>query len=151
MFPQKPHTLAVFEPGSSRSWGGYDVHCATLPAWARLLDTYIHATWYVHAYVCIYRYHAYIYVHQINFLGLILATDSYICTTNSIQEVRPRLVDISRSEFRRRLVGLFFLRCNMLFGFGWKKKFRRWTDAPRTSLSRSPKCRKTKCRKNADN
>jgi hypothetical protein len=29
MFPLKPYTLAGFEPGCSRSWDGYDVHCAT--------------------------------------------------------------------------------------------------------------------------
>jgi hypothetical protein len=31
MFPLKPYTPAGFEPGSSRSWGGCDVHCATPP------------------------------------------------------------------------------------------------------------------------
>jgi hypothetical protein len=29
--PKKPYTLVGFEPGSSCSWGGCDVHCATPP------------------------------------------------------------------------------------------------------------------------
>jgi hypothetical protein len=36
VFPKKPNTLAGFKPGSSHSWGGRDVHCATPPGqvWA---------------------------------------------------------------------------------------------------------------------
>jgi hypothetical protein len=45
MFPWKPYTLAGFEPGSSRSCGGCDVHCAPLPG---LLIAFFHVgtrTW----------------------------------------------------------------------------------------------------------
>jgi hypothetical protein len=53
-------TLAGFEPGSSRSWGGCDVHCATRPGQIDL--TYLLALAY--AYYAWAHMYVHMYVHM---------------------------------------------------------------------------------------
>jgi hypothetical protein len=45
MLPKKPNTLGGFEPGSSCSWGGCDVHCV-----GRFFNTMILPPWFLPTY-----------------------------------------------------------------------------------------------------
>jgi hypothetical protein len=102
----KPYTLAGFEPGSSCSWGGCDVHCATPPC--MYIHMYFSSFWQRRT-ISLWKYDSG-FLHMFCFRGYILKIET-CCRADLFSKIIDDLLKITSFYMK---AGLPVFSCYMI-------------------------------------